>query len=273
MAYQYFGAAALATLAFVAQTSVAGLDQALAASHRSAEFVARDAYRHPNSTLEFFGLKPELTVLEVWPAPGYYTEILAPYLRERGRYYAAGFALSQEITPQWRREVQQEFVAKLRAAPQLYDQAVVTELGPGAAWQPAPAGVVDLALTFRNVHNWMKGDYEGEVFAALFKVLKPGCALGVVEHRAKPGTPREKMIDSGYVTEAYVIELAERAGFQLVARSEINANTKDSRNHPAGVWTLPPTLRLGDKDRAKYLAIGESDRMTLKFLKPVYADK
>lgn len=272
MAYRFLNAAVFALLAFPAHVA-AGLDQTLAANHRSPEFVARDRYRHPKTTLEFFGLQPALTVLEVWPAPGYYTEILAPYLRERGRYYAAGFALSQEITPRWRHEVQQEFVAKLSAAPQQYDQVVVSELGPIAAWQPAPAGTVDLALTFRNVHNWMKGGYERDVFAALFKALKPGGVLGVVEHRAKPGTPLEKMIESGYVTEAYVIELAQRAGFRLAAKSEINANPKDSANHPAGVWTLPPTLRLGDQDRAKYLAIGESDRMTLKFLKPVQADK
>lgn len=236
--------------------------------HRSAEHIARDKYRNPRATLEFFGLKPTMTVVEVWPAPGYYTEVLAPYLRDKGRYYAAGFALAEEITPAWRHEVHAKYLAKLKSDPGRYDRVRVTALGPQEAWQPAPTGSADLMLTFRNVHNWMKGDYEREMFDAFYKALKPGGVLGVVEHRAKPDTSRQWMVDSGYVTEAYVIELAELAGFKLQAKSEVNANPRDDTLHEKGVWTLPPSLRLGDKDRAKYLAIGESDRMTLKFVKP-----
>lgn len=244
------------------------LTEIVAAGHRTPDYVARDVHRHPLATLEFFGLKPQQVVVEVWPIPGYYTEILAPYLREQGRYYAASFGVSQAVTPQWRHERQSEFLAKLKAAPGLYDKVIVTELGPISAWEPAPANSTDLVLTFRNVHNWMKGEYEREMFTAFFKTLRPGGVLGVVEHRARPGTSREQMIKSGYVTEAYVIEQATAAGFKLAGRSEINANAKDDTQHPEGVWTLPPSLRLGDQDRAKYLAIGESDRMTLKFVKP-----
>lgn len=243
------------------------LAKLIAAGERSAENRARDVYRHPKETLEFFGLKAQQTVVEVWPGKGWYTEILAPYLRERGRYVAAGFAVGQEATPQWRIDMTREFGAKLAATPKIYDRVVVAEIGPENAWHPVPAGSADLVLTFRNVHNWMNADYEARMFQAFFEALKPGGTLGVVEHRARPETDREGMKRSGYVTEAYVIQLAEKAGFKLADRSEINANPKDDTDHPKGVWTLPPTLRLGDEDRDKYLAIGESDRMTLKFTK------
>jgi len=244
------------------------LDRAIASSERNEAFKLRDKYRHPKETLEFFGLQPQMTVAEVWPAPGWYTEILAPYLRGRGKYIAAGFVTSWEGAPQWRVDAMKEYRAMLAAKPKLYDQVQVTEVGKPDRWELAPAGSVDLVLTFRNVHNWVAASYEKEMFAAFFRALKAGGTLGVVEHRAAPGTSIEVTKQTGYVTEEYVIALAEGAGFKLAAKSEINANPKDSKDYPEGVWTLPPTLKLGDQDRAKYMEIGESDRMTLKFVKP-----
>lgn len=237
-------------------------------SHRAPGHSARNPYRHPKETLSFFGLHPSMTVVEIWPSRGWYTEILAPVLRDDGKYYAAGFALTAKRTPEWRKKMQREFQSKLDARPDLYDRVVVTELSIPERTEMAPAGTADVVLTFRNVHNWMKGDYAPSMFEAMFKALKTGGILGVVEHRAKRGTSRDQMIESGYVTEAHVRKLAEGAGFRFVDGSEVNANPKDTANHPVGVWTLPPTLRLGEKDRAKYLAIGESDRMTLRFTKP-----
>lgn len=258
--------AALAACATLSPTAGPTLEAAVAAEHRTPAFRERDRYRHPKETLEFFGLKPDQTVVEVWPGAGWYTEILAPYLRERGKYYAAGLVASPTAS-EYRRNSLANFAKKLAARPDLYDRAIVTELGQPDRWQAAPAGSADLVLTFRNVHNWMSGDYEAEMFKAFHAALKPGGVLGVVEHRAKPGTSREQMKKSGYVTEEHVIKTAEAAGFKLDARSEINANPADTRDHPEGVWTLPPSLELKDKDREKYLAIGESDRMTLRFVR------
>lgn len=241
--------------------------QYMQGDHRSESNIARNVYRHPGKTLKFFEVKENMTVVEIWPSRGWYTEILAPALKENGKYYAAGFS-RDENGPAWRVNINKEFQEKLASRPDLYSNVVVTELAPPELTEIAPAGSADRVLTFRNVHNWMKGAYADEVFAAMFTALKPGGILGVVEHRAKPGTSLEKQIESGYVTEAQVITLAEKAGFKLLAKSEINANKKDSTDHPKGVWTLPPSLRLGEEDKEKYLAIGESDRMTLKFVKP-----
>lgn len=244
------------------------LQAAVAAPHRSEAFRARDVYRHPAETLDFFEVRPDLSVVEIWPGTGWYTEILAPLLRERGRYTAAGFVTGEDAT-EYRRKVDLDFRAKLAAAPALYDRVQLTELGMPDRWAAVPAGSADRVLTFRNVHNWIAGHYEQSMFDAFYAALKPGGLLGVVEHRARPGTDLEKMRKSGYVTEAYVKELAQQAGFVFIGAAEINANPADTTDHPEGVWTLPPTLRLGVQDRAKYLAIGESDRMTLKFMKPV----
>ncbi len=244
------------------------LARAVAGKHRTESFVARDRYRHPRETLEFFGIRPDMTVVEVWPATGWYAEILAPYLRESGKFIAAGYVVSWEGAPQWRIDAMNEFRQKLAAHPELYDRTVITELGKPDRWEAAPPGSADLVLTFRNVHNWISGDYERDMFAAFFKALKPGGTLGVVEHRAAPGTPIEAMKKTGYVTEEYVQQLAQAAGFRLAAKSEINANPKDTKDYADGVWTLPPSFKRGDQDRAKYQAIGESDRMTLKFVKP-----
>ncbi|KAF0805437.1 hypothetical protein A167_03480 [Alcanivorax sp. S71-1-4] len=242
------------------------IDDAVANPHRSAEFVARDHARHPAETLRFFDVQPDMTVVEIWPGAGWYSEILAPLLRDNGRYYAAHFGADSDV-PFFQRSLD-AYREKLAASPALYDQVTLTELAPPAATTVAPPGSADRVLTFRNVHNWAKAGQAEAVFAAFYQALRPGGILGVVEHRAPAGRSFEDQIVSGYMTEAYVISLAEQAGFRLVERSEINANPRDTADHPAGVWTLPPSLRRGDNDRARYLAIGESDRMTLKFMRP-----
>lgn len=244
------------------------LDDVIAGNHRPAEDRARDRYRHPKETLEFFGLKPDMTVVEIWPSGGWYTEILAPYLRGHGKYYAAGFVVSWRNSPQWRKDSAADFRRMLDARPDLYDRVSVTELGLPDRWQPCPPGTADMVLTFRNVHNWLAADYDAQMFKAFYDALKPGGVLGVVEHRAPAGTSIETTKKTGYVTEEYVIQAAQAAGFKIEARSQINANPNDTKDYPEGVWTLPPTLRLGEKNRDRYLAIGESDRMTLKFVKP-----
>lgn len=243
------------------------LREAVEAPHRTPAFRERDRYRHPLETLEFFGVEPAMTVVELWPGAGWYTEILAPYLRARGSYIAAVFPLADQ-TPAYQQRLNQTLLDKLRADPARYDRAQLTALGPPDRWQIAPDGSADRVLTFRNVHNWMEGGYAEQVFAAAYRALKPGGVLGVVEHRAAPGTPLEQMKTSGYVTEAEVHRLAEAAGFLFLSASEVNANPKDTKDYPKGVWTLPPRLALGEQDRDKYLAIGESDRMTLRFVKP-----
>lgn len=254
----------------------ATLEAALAGEHREADNRARDRYRNPAETLAFFGWHPQMTVVELWPGGGWYSEILAPITREHGKLFAAAFALSDPEAPDYRARIQRRYLQKLGAAPQVYDHVVVTELGTPGRATIAPPGSADLVLTFRNVHNWMAADETETVFGAAYRALRPGGVFGVVEHRAPEGTDRATMIDSGYVTEAHVIELAEAAGFELAARSEINANPDDDADHPEGVWTLPPSLRhcgkLAESERAdceaRYRAIGESDRMTLRFRKP-----
>ena len=242
-------------------------DRAINDQDRSEINSQRDKYRHPAETLIFFGFKPDMTVVEIWPGKGWYTEILAPTLKQAdGKMIAAGFP--QHAGPQWRQTMQREYQQWLSDRPEAFDQVTVVELGPPSFWTIGADESADMVLTFRNVHNWVKGGYTNEMFAAMFNVLKPGGILGVTDHRAKAGTDFETMKKSGYLTELLVIELAEKAGFVFEAASNINANQLDDTNHPKGVWTLPPTLRLGDEDKDKYLAIGESDRMTLRFRKP-----
>ena len=241
------------------------LKAVIAGVHRTPRYVARDRYRHPYETLRFFDLRPHMTVVEIWPGGGWYTEIIAPYLKEHGRFYAAG-RNKDATNPRILRSIKR-YRAKLDAQPDQYSAVIVTELS-SKKHAIAPPSTADLVLTFRNVHNWMKFGFDKAIFEAMFKALKPGGILGVVEHRADPEEFPDPQALSGYVHEEQVIELASEAGFKLVAKSEINANPKDTRQHPKGVWTLPPTLRLKEKDRARYLAIGESDRMTLKFIKP-----
>ena len=243
------------------------IDRALAGAHRAGGNAARDVYRHPRETLLFFGLRPDMTVVEIWPGGGWYTEVLAPVVRGRGLLYAAYFHVDEK-SPRYMGPARENFRKKLAADPAVYDQVRVTAFSAPQHVAIAPAGTADLVLTFRNVHNWTAAKSDEAAFRAFYAALKPGGILGVVEHRAKEGTSLGEMVKSGYMTEAYVISLAEKAGFKLAAKSEVNANSKDTKDHPRGVWTLPPTYRLGDQDRAKYAAIGESDRMTLKFVKP-----
>ena len=243
----------------------AALNKAIAASGRTAANVARDRYRHPAETLSFFGVKPTDTVVEIWPGGGWYTEILVPYLAKSGNYYAAA--------PDWGRGG----IVKLQQAnPALYGGLRIADY-PVFDGKPAeiPAGSADVVLTFRNVHNWRMGykrddkqDYSAEAFRQIYAMLKPGGVLGIEDHRLPESAPDERERTSGYIKVSTVRKLAEQAGVRLAASSEVNANPRDSADWPDGVWTLPPSLRLKDKDRDKYLAIGESDRMTLKFVKP-----
>lgn len=248
----------------VTETFVAS--QVLSGSHRSQRHVARDVYRNPSATLQFFDVQPNMTVVEIWPGGGWYTEILAGHV-SAGKLYAAHFPEDSEL-PYFAKS-RSAFKEKLKASPEVYSDVVLAEFSPAQNRLTVPDASADRVVTFRNVHNWMRTMNEAEAFALFFRVLKPGGILGVVEHRARPGTSWQDMKESGYMTETYVIGLAEQAGFVLDARSEINSNPKDTASHPSGVWTLPPTLRLGDKNRARYLDIGESDRMTLRFVKPV----
>ncbi len=244
------------------------LDQVLAGKHRDPKNAARDQYRHPEETLLFFGIQPNMTVVEVWPSAGWWTEILAPLLKDQGKYYAAWFATEWPQTPDFLKEREKGFDAMLAARPDLYGKVIKTKLLAPDWVAIAPKGSADMVLTFRNVHNWAKAGNADAMFTAFYDALKPGGILGVKDHRAKPGASFQQQIDSGYMTEEYVISAAEKAGFKFVGGSEVNANPKDTKDYEKGVWTLPPTLRLGEQDRAKYLAIGESDRMTLKFVKP-----
>lgn len=244
------------------------LTQALNAEHRSAANRARDRYRHPKETLQFLGLQPWMTVVEVWPSSGWWTEILAPLLAERGKYYAAYYATEWADTPEYMKAREKAFDDMVAANPAVYGKLIKTKLLAPQFVDIAPAGSADMVLTFRNVHNWAKAGNAQAMFDAFFVALKSRGVLGVKDHRAKSGTSLAEQIKSGYLTEDYVIEVARKAGFELAEKSEVNANPLDTKDYPEGVWTLPPTLRMKEKDRDKYLAIGESDRMTLKFVKP-----
>ncbi|MGA0840195.1 MAG: class I SAM-dependent methyltransferase [Pseudomonadales bacterium] len=265
---------AIGSLGLHALSAFAGVDPtlqgAIEGSQRSAENRARDRWRHPAETLTFFGVRADMTVLEISPGGGWYTEILAPYLREQGTLYAAAFPgdIPGEEGAYYRKS-RAAFEAKLAASPTTYDRVKVTDFLPPSRLELAPAGSVDLVLTFRNVHNWLDANgSDALVLAAAFTALKPGGVLGIVEHRTPREVSRQEMAERGYMSETAVIAAAEKAGFVLEAKSEINANSLDTRDHPAGVWTLPPSLALGAKDREKYIAIGETDRMTLRFRKP-----
>ncbi len=235
--------------------------------HRMESNKARDKYRHPQQTLTFFGINSDMSIIEVWPGKGWYTEILAPFIKSgEGQFTAAGFPKS--TGPEWSQNMARDYLQWLQQSPELYGNVNIVELGSPTHWEIAPNESVDAILTFRNVHNWVKAGYEEEVFTSFYSALKPGGILGVTDHRAQPSTDLETMKKSGYLTEELVVSLAKQAGFVLEETSEINANPLDNTQHPKGVWTLPPTLRLGDENREKYLAIGESDRMTLRFRKP-----
>ncbi|MDP1907928.1 MAG: methyltransferase domain-containing protein [Hyphomicrobium sp.] len=237
------------------------LNAAIASPARTPANVARDRYRHPAATLAFFDVKPNHSVVEIWPGGGWYTEILAPYLAQGGGAYIAA-APANRLTG----------MTKLIDADAARYGKIRTANFPilNAGGTPVASGSADVVLTFRNVHNWMMGDkpFEAEAFKEMYAMLKPGGTLGVVEHRLgeKADVALEKK--SGYVKTSTVRRLAEAAGFKFAGASEVNANPRDTKNYDKGVWTLPPTLTLKDVDREKYVAIGESDRMTLKFVKP-----
>jgi predicted methyltransferase len=233
---------------------------------RSAANRARDPYRHPLEVLTFFGVADNSSVVEILPgASGYWTEILGPYLNAHGRYTAANGDKDSSSA-----EVQKDnagFAAKIAADPADYDKVETAEFHPGVK-ELAPAGTADFVLTFRNIHNWMTAGTADQAFATFFKALKPGGILGVEEHRGRADQPQDPSAKSGYVRQDFAIALAEKAGFKFAGASEVNANPRDTKDYPAGVWTLPPTYRLKDQDREKYAAIGESDRFVLKFVKP-----
>jgi predicted methyltransferase len=242
------------------------LKAAIAGAQRTPDNVKRDAYRHPYETLTFFGIKPTMTVVELAPGGGWYTEILGPYLKDHGKLIAAGS--TPDSADANVRKSGERFKQRLAGHP-AFAKVQLGAFEPGnGVYTYAPKGSADMVLTFRNVHNWMESGEPNmkKLFASVYDALKPGGVFGVVEHRlpaSRPAVP-----DSGYVHEAYVIKMAESAGFKLAARSEVNANAKDTADHKGGVWALPPTYTNKDVDRAKYAAIGESDRMTLKFVKP-----
>jgi len=243
----------------------AELAAAVAAPTRTATNVARDKYRKPAETLTFFGIKPSDNVVEIWPGGGWYTEILAPYLRDKGQ-------LTVVAPPGKPGEA---IAKKLDADPQTYGKVAranfPTVLG-GAGIAP---NSVDAVVTFRNVHNWRMGSYSADkadyaeaAFRDLFAMLKPGGVLGIEDHRLPESDSASRETSSGYLKVSTVRALAEKAGFRFVGSSEVNANPRDTKDYPKGVWTLPPTYAEKDVDRARYAAIGESDRMTLKFVKP-----
>ena len=234
-------------------------------NERTATETARDEYRHPVETLAFFDVQPDQTVVEIWPGGGWYTAILAPMLKDEGQLIAAHFPAETEVG--YFRRSRAAFEERFLADTEMYGDIQITELAPPALVTLAEPGTADRVLTFRNVHNWMNRGNEQAVFEAAYAALKPGGILGVVEHRAPASFSREQMVKSGYVTEQLVIDAATSAGFELLASSEINANPADTKDYEYGVWTLPPTLRGGDENREAMLAIGESDRMTLKFVK------
>lgn len=243
----------------------ARLEAAANGAHRSPENIARNAARHPVETLTFFGIEPTMTVVEVWPGGGWYTEVIGPAL-DGGQLVAANFAADPD--PEHYRTKLRAKLDKRIAEEPVFANVRHGTLAPGGTIDIGAPGSADLAVSFRNMHSFINAGVAPEIFAAVFDVLKPGGVFGVVQHRADEGVDVAESAKKGYVPESYVIELATAAGFELVEKSEINANPNDTKDHPEGVWTLPPSYRLGDVDRAKYEAIGESDRMTLKFRKP-----
>lgn len=253
---------------FNVQADEAAIKAAVNHPVRSSGNKARDVHRHPVETLSFFEVKPTSTVVEISPGSGWYTEILAPLLKEQGKYYAAH--QPADASSDYAKKSRAAFIEKLAADP-VFSAVTVTGFAPTAGYEVAPAGSADVVLTFRNLHNWymQKGDESLlNAYKSFYAALKPGGVLGVVEHRLPAAKLNTDWTKSGYMPQSLAIKLAEEAGFVLEGTSEVNANPKDTADHPQGVWTLPPSLALKEQDKAKYQAIGESDRMTLKFRKP-----
>jgi predicted methyltransferase len=254
-------------LMLVAPTALADFDwdTALNGKHRAEGNAERNQYRHPRETLEFFGIEPGMTVMEVTPGGGWYTEVLAPLMKGNGKLIAAHYDANGGS---YSRRALGGFLTKLGKDDDVYGEVDVTALQPPKAMAAAEPESVDLVVAFRNVHSWLRMKQAETFFSVMYDALKPGGALGIVQHRGKPDFDMDTMVKTAYITEEKVIELAELAGFELEAKSEINANPADTKDYPGGVWTLPPSFREGEKNRDKYLAIGESDRMTLRFRKP-----
>lgn len=261
-------AASLLTVA-AAGVSADPISEAVANDSRDAQAKLRDEYRNPQQTLRFFGIKPDMTVVEVWPGNGWYTDILSDLLKDEGKLIAAHFFVDEQTNDYFRKSLE-GFNDKVKTDP-AYKGIAVTAFHPTNALDIAQEGSADAVLTFRNIHNWYMSDgMEGvnNAFKTFYKALKPGGILGVVEHEMPESGDDSAMKKSGYMKKSVVVDAAKQAGFELAAQSDINANAMDNADHPKGVWTLPPSLALDDKDRDKYLAIGESNRMTLKFVKP-----
>jgi predicted methyltransferase len=250
--------------------TVTALRAALAGDHRSPENKARDQYRHPEQTLLFFGLRQDMTVVELWPGGGgWFTEVLAPVLRERGKLIVTNFDTSGPADSYQTRNGN-KYKDKLAGNPAIYDKVEVVTVKDPRALTLAPDGSVDMVVTFRNSHGWVEDGIEADIYGAAFKALKSGGVLGVEQHRANPGpvADAKKQAETGYLPEAWLVQRIESFGFKLAGKSEINANPKDTKDYDKGVWALPPALQNGETDKARYTAIGESDRMTLKFVKP-----
>lgn len=261
-------AAALVALCFGAapfSMAAPNWELALGGEHRSEHNAARDEFRHPRETLEFFGLKEDMTVVELSPGGGWYTEVLAPLLAESGTYYAAHYDVNGNG---YRRRALGRYLQKLGENDDVYGQVMLTTLDAPTEVTIAPAGSADMVLAFRNIHSWMGSGVLAETLVAVFDALKPGGVFGVVQHRASDGRDEERMKDTAYISEDYVIAAARSVGFELADKSEINANPKDTAEWEGGVWELPPSLRGDEADREARMAVGESDRMTLKFVKP-----
>jgi predicted methyltransferase len=255
---------ALTAAVMLTAPAMAGpFDAALAGAHRSDANKARDKYRHPAETLAFFKVEPNMTVVEISPAGGWYTEIIAPALKDKGQYIGAH---NNPAASAGAAAGARKFADMLAARPDVYGNAKVSAFGKGS-YDIAPAGTADRVVSFRNVHNWHMAGFAPEAFKAFYTALKPGGMLGIVEHRLPEDKPDDLMKSSGYMKVSYIKKLAEDAGFIYAGASEINANPKDTKDYPKGVWTLPPNYAEGDADRAKYAAIGESDRATLRFIK------
>ncbi len=240
---------------------------------RSEENRARDEYRHPTETLTFFGLQPTMSVLEIWPARGWYTEILAPFLKDKGQLTLANFRKNDGTIEDEKKQFWARLAAKLdqdiAKNPEHFGTVNVLEFDPPGLMSLGNVNQYDMVLSFRNSHIWNEQGYLLDVFRSFFDVLKPGGTLGLVEHRSSRLSEISSRAGEGYLDEYYVISVARQAGFVLEDRSEINANAKDTKDYPKGVYALPPTLAMGNVERQKYLAIGESDRMTLRFRKPL----
>ncbi len=258
---------AMMSAAVSAGADVSKIKEAVMDPARAAQS-ARDEFRNPAETLEFFGLKQDMTVIEISPGGGWYTSILNPVVKDNGKLIGAHFFIDDKA-PGFYKKSLDGFKKKVKENP-LFKGVEIAAFHPTKALEIAPENSADMVLTFRNLHNWyMAADDEGVLnsFKAFHRVLKKGGVLGVVEHRMPEKLDQEENKRSGYMKQSYAIEMAKKAGFKLVAASEVNANEKDTAMHPRGVWTLPPRLALGDEDKEKYMAIGESDRMTLKFVK------